>query len=139
MVSVQHITSSNPMVDPEYDPRYFEHESDLNVLMETAKFTCNLVQHAPLKDMIAREITPKLGVQTDEQFTEYVKQTFGMTWYTCSTCLMTLHDKGGVIDHELRVHGTNNLRVVDLSIVPLHIAAHTQCMYTRLSVASVRG
>ncbi|EKM59947.1 uncharacterized protein PHACADRAFT_206164 [Phanerochaete carnosa HHB-10118-sp] len=121
-----HITSSDPMVDPEFDPRYFEHGTDLDVLMETAKFARNLVQHAPLKDMVAREITPGPAVQTDEQFTEYVKKTFGTTWHTCGTCSMTPRDKGGVVDHELRVHGTNNLRVVDLSIVPLHVAAHTQ-------------
>ena len=35
-------------------------------------------------------------------------------------------DKGGVVDPTLTVHGTNNLRVVDLSIVPLHIGAHPQ-------------
>lgn len=32
----------------------------------------------------------------------------------------------GVVDPKLRVYGTKNIRVVDLSIVPLHIAAHTQ-------------
>ena len=32
----------------------------------------------------------------------------------------------GVVDPELLVYGTENVRVVDLSIMPLHIAAHTQ-------------
>lgn len=35
-------------------------------------------------------------------------------------------DKNGVVDPTLKVYGTNNLRVVDLSIVPLHFAAHPQ-------------
>ncbi|EKM52445.1 uncharacterized protein PHACADRAFT_211701 [Phanerochaete carnosa HHB-10118-sp] len=121
-----HITSDDPMVEPEFDPRYFEHEADLDVLVETAKFARNIAQHAPLKDMVAREIAPGPAVQTDEQLREFVKATYSTTWHTCGTCSMTPRDKGGVIDHELRVHGTNNLRVVDLSIVPLHIATHTQ-------------
>lgn len=32
----------------------------------------------------------------------------------------------GVVDPKLRVYGTQNIRVADLSIVPLHIASHTQ-------------
>lgn len=36
----------------------------------------------------------------------------------------------GVVDPNLRVYGTANLRIADLSIVPLHVAAHTQCRQT---------
>lgn len=39
---------------------------------------------------------------------------------------MLPRDKGGVVDPTLKVYGTTNLRVVDLSIVPLHFAAHSQ-------------
>ena len=30
------------------------------------------------------------------------------------------------VESGLQVYGTKNIRVVDLSIVPLHVAAHTQ-------------
>lgn len=39
---------------------------------------------------------------------------------------MLPRDKGGVVDPDLKVYGTTNLRVVDLSIMPIQIAAHTQ-------------
>jgi hypothetical protein len=35
-------------------------------------------------------------------------------------------DKGGVVDPKLKVYGTVNIRVCDLSILPLHFAAHPQ-------------
>lgn len=34
---------------------------------------------------------------------------------------------GGVVDPELLVYGTENIRIVDLSIIPLEVASHLQC------------
>lgn len=41
---------------------------------------------------------------------------------------MLPREHGGVVDPKLRVYGTENIRVVDLSIVPLSVGAHCQCM-----------
>lgn len=35
----------------------------------------------------------------------------------------------GVVDAKLKVYGTTNLRIADLSVVPLNIAAHPQGKY----------
>lgn len=42
---------------------------------------------------------------------------------------MLPRSKNGVVDPSLKVYGTTNVRVVDLSIVPLHFSAHSQGMY----------
>lgn len=42
-------------------------------------------------------------------------------YHHVGTCAMLPRDEGGVVDKELRVHGTENLRVVDVSIFPLHV------------------
>jgi hypothetical protein len=39
---------------------------------------------------------------------------------------MLPRDRGGVVDAQLKVHGTRNLRVVDAGVVPLHFSAHPQ-------------
>ncbi len=39
---------------------------------------------------------------------------------------MLPREKNGVVDPNLRVYGTRNIRVVDCSVVPLQVASHTQ-------------
>ena len=39
---------------------------------------------------------------------------------------MLPREKGGVVDPSLKVYGTDNIRLADLSVLPLHFAAHTQ-------------
>lgn len=43
---------------------------------------------------------------------------------------MLPREQGGVVDSNLLVYGTSNLRIVDASIMPLHIATHpTSALY----------
>ncbi|TFK94202.1 GMC oxidoreductase [Polyporus arcularius HHB13444] len=121
-----HATSKDPSVDPEFDPRYFDEEVDLQVWVEMVKFCRNLRNISPLKEMTTKEHNPGPDVQTDEQIVDWIKQVMSTTWHTASSCSMLPKANGGVVDPQLKVYGTENLRVVDLSVLPLHIAAHPQ-------------
>jgi choline dehydrogenase-like flavoprotein len=40
--------------------------------------------------------------------------------------LVLLTHRQGVVDASLLVHGTSNLRIIDASVIPFELSAHTQ-------------
>jgi len=42
------------------------------------------------------------------------------------TAAMLPREEGGVVDANLKVYGTANVRVVDLSVLPIHLSSHPQ-------------
>ncbi|KIY49901.1 alcohol oxidase, partial [Fistulina hepatica ATCC 64428] len=123
-----HAVSSNPYDPPEVDPRYFSHELDIFTLVESFKRAREVAQTAPFKDIIINgEQNPGIKVQSDEEIAEWVKNYNGTMWHTIGACTMAPREEGGVVDPKLKVYGTKNIRVVDLSVVPLHISSHTVC------------
>jgi len=123
-----HITSADCLQQPAIDPHYFEDDFDMQLLVEALKFVRVLRNTEPWKSIIVQEVDPGPAVETDEQMREYIKQGLSTIYHTCGTCSMLPRDKGGVVDSKLKVYGISNVRVVDLSIAPLHVAAHTQAL-----------
>ncbi|KAJ3814755.1 hypothetical protein F5876DRAFT_62084 [Lentinula aff. lateritia] len=122
-----HSSSSNPYDPPLMDPHYFEHDIDLQAFINEVKYIRKIVKTAPLKDVLSDvELNPGADIQTDEQIASWLKQNLSTGWHTIGTLSMLPKDRNGAVDSKLKVYGTKNIRVVDLSVVPLQIAAHTQ-------------
>ncbi|KAL0061374.1 hypothetical protein AAF712_011772 [Marasmius tenuissimus] len=137
-----HASSNDPLIDPDMDPHYWEHEIDRQALVEGMKYVRKIAQTTALRDEIEVEYTPGPEVQTDEQIAEWATRGLCTTFHTAGSCSMLPRDKNGVVDTHLKVYGTKNIRVVDLSIVPLHISSHTQAtVYTIAEIAAdiIRG
>jgi len=123
-----HAASKDPLQKQIMDPHYFEDDFDLQVLVESLKFVRVLRNTEPWKSVVAKEVDPGPSVQTDEEMRAYIRHSLETISHTCGTCSMLPREKGGVVDPKLKMYGTKNVRVVDLSIVPLHVAAHPQGM-----------
>jgi choline dehydrogenase-like flavoprotein len=53
------------------------------------------------------------------------------------TASMISKDLGGVVDSRLKVYGTNNVRVVDASVMPFQVSGHlTSTLYVVAEKAS---
>ncbi|KAI0089317.1 hypothetical protein BDY19DRAFT_945207 [Irpex rosettiformis] len=123
-----HVVSNDPTVVPDIDPHYFEHGVDLDIFVEMVKLARKMSQSPALKDYVAHEIIPGAAAESDEQIAGFLKQFFSTTWHTAGTCSLLPKEKHGVVDTHLKVYGTDNIRVIDMSIIPLHFAAHPQAV-----------
>lgn len=121
-----HIDPNNPSGKPIIDPRYMSNEYDRKALVEAAKFSRRIANTEPIKSTWTAETEPSEDVQTDEQWRAFAASAMGSFYHPVGTCAMLPRKDGGVVDAELRVYGTENLRVVDNSIIPTIPSAHIQ-------------
>lgn len=122
-----HINSSKPSEHPVYNPAFLNNEYDVQGLVAIAKYLRKVAQTAPFSAIWTEEYEPGLEVvQTDEQWKTYVLNNTQPFYHPVGTCAMLPKDQGGVVDPSLTVYGTQNLRMVDASIIPVLVSAHPQ-------------
>ncbi|WFD23850.1 hypothetical protein MEQU1_002544 [Malassezia equina] len=120
------ITSKNGFDSPKINPNYFAENLDLTILREGFKLVRKLSQQSPMKDAIDYETVPGDKVQSDEDWENWIRSSAGTEYHPSSTCAMLPRQDGGVVDENLKVYGTSNLRVVDASVTPIAMSCHLE-------------
>ncbi|KAH9812540.1 hypothetical protein DFH28DRAFT_978844 [Melampsora americana] len=132
-----HISSRDPKKAPLIDPGYFKHPYDLWLLAKATKYSRKIMTNVAWSGVISKEFSPGGLVRSDKEWTEYVKNTSSTTYHAIGTAAMLPRKLGGVVDPDLKVYDVNNLRIVDASIFPTHIAAHpTMSIYALAELAA---
>ena len=118
------IVSPDPATPPAIRPNYLSVQSDCDATVAVLKF-CRQVYQAPEMARYSDvEELPGPQVQSDNEWLDFARQ-YGSTVYHCvGTCKMGA-DPMAVVDSSLRVHGLDNLRVIDASIMPILTSANT--------------
>ncbi|KUJ13773.1 alcohol oxidase [Mollisia scopiformis] len=127
-----HINSTNRTKQPLIDPKFFQFDFDGQMAVATTKYARNFLTTAPLSGIVnASTITPSFELvpedASDEVWLDWIKtkSSFQPNFHHLGTCAMLPKTSGGVVDNDFKVYGTGNVRVVDLSIVPLQVAGHS--------------
>jgi choline dehydrogenase len=117
--------SADPFAPPLIQTNYLAQELDRRVVVAGMRLARRLIGSAPLAPYYEREDFPGPDVQTDDEFLAAATQRAQTTFHPGCTCRMgPASDPASVVDDQLRVHGTEGLRVIDASIMPRMISAN---------------
>ena len=70
-----------------------------------------------MKAYLGEEEVPGPSVKTDADIRRFIIEKMETVYHTAGSCKMG-NDPQAVVDPELKVHGVENLRVIDSSIMP---------------------
>lgn len=119
------IRSGDPMQHPEIHPNYLSTEHDIQEMLEGVRYLRRLAATPSLSAIIEDELEPGATVQTADALIDDVRRRASSVFHPVSTCMMGPAGNGGVVDHQLRVHGLQCLRVIDASIFPTLTSGNT--------------
>ncbi|PWY82101.1 oxidoreductase [Aspergillus heteromorphus CBS 117.55] len=119
-----HISSPHPDEKPTIDPNFFSHPLDLPLMASHFRNLQSLPSTSPLNEFLIPP--PNLPAEALDLaiLQEVLKASALATHHACGTAVMAPKEEGGVVDSQLRVYGTANLRVVDASIFPVGAVAY---------------
>lgn len=118
------LRSPDPHQPPLIQPDYLEQQADLEVLIEGVKLARRLARTRALSPYRGEEFSPGAQAQSDEEIADFIREYATTVYHPVGTCKMG-NDPLAVVDNELRVRGVDNLRVVDVSIMPTLVRGHT--------------
>ncbi|TGO87750.1 hypothetical protein BPOR_0206g00080 [Botrytis porri] len=121
-----HVTTDNPYVPPDINPRYCSNPLDLQILTDALVFNNKIVDTESMKLLQPRPYYPFLPDAPPETLMTAIESGLRTEFHGSGSTSMMPRELGGVVDPDLRVYGTKNLRIVDAGIIPMLPASHLQ-------------
>jgi len=126
------LKDKDPLSPPKIYANYFSHPDDVKVLIEGIKFAIKLSETNALKrygfqlDRTPVSACERIQFGTDAYWECAVKQQTGPENHQAGSCKMGPPDDPlAVVNPLLQVHGIDNLRVMDASIMPVVTSSNT--------------
>jgi choline dehydrogenase-like flavoprotein len=118
------LASADPAAAPRIDPNFLAERDDVDRLVRGFKLMRRIMQQPALAQHGAEEFPAVAAAQSDAQIEQYIRNNADTVYHPVGSCRMGAGALD-VVDHELRVHGMQGLRVVDASIMPRVVSGNT--------------
>lgn len=117
------LKSKNPFVKPDINFNYFKdgedfQNDDMKALIAGIKMVRRANNFFPLKGAIRQELFPGEDIKAQAALQKHISKEAWGHHASCSCKMGSAADPMAVVDSQFKVHGMDNLRVVDASIFP---------------------
>ena len=103
---------------PNIDPRYLSDERDIHDLYSTFDFVRKFSANQNINKIIKSPVSIDPIKSSDDELLDHFKSNSTTIYHPCGTCRMSKSIEQGVVSEKLKVHGIDNLWVVDASVMP---------------------
>ena len=118
------LRSNTPTEYPAIFANYLAHQQDKEKLVEGIELVRRMNKTKALAPFYENDFYPDPHLQSEADLDEFVRNNALTLGHIVGTCKMG-YDELAVVDEQLRVHGTQGLRVVDASIMPTIVSGNT--------------
>ncbi|KAK8071343.1 hypothetical protein PG997_011546 [Apiospora hydei] len=123
------LNATHPLEQPVLDYRGGSNPLDIAVSVAHLRYLRRVLSTPTMRARGAVEVAPGADVATTEQLAEYARRSVQLSLHhPCCTAAMLLREMGGVVGKDLKVHGVDGLRVVDMSVALLLPSSHTSSL-----------
>jgi choline dehydrogenase len=125
------VLEARPDGQLEIDPNYLAEEADVDGLLRGIEMSREIGEAAAFAPWRKREVLPGPEVTSHDGLREFAQKAASTYYHPVGTCKMG-PDSMSVVDHELRVHGVEGLRVADGSIMPAIVSSNPNAAITMI-------
>jgi 4-pyridoxate dehydrogenase len=113
------LASADPRTPVRIHQNFLATDNDWATLRAGVRLVREIAKQAPLAPFVTGEIAPGQECRSDGQIDGHIRATAITVHHPLGTCKMgRASDPAAVVDPELKVLGTDGLRVVDASVMP---------------------
>ena len=111
------LASADPLAPPRFAFNYLTTEEDCRDAVDAVRAIRRVVAQQAWAGLRGAEVTPGDEVNTGAEILEFLRANAGTNYHPCCSCRMG-SDELSVVDANAKVHGLENVRVIDASILP---------------------
>jgi len=119
------LRSDDPTAKPRILTNTLSEPDDVASMVAGMQLAREIAAQGPLREITLKELKPGADVSDREELEADLRRRLMLIYHPVGTCRMSDTGQDAVVDSQLRVHGIENLRVVDASVMPVITGGNT--------------